>query len=33
LREQALAALARSGLGGAAQVLSILADRIVERDY
>jgi farnesyl diphosphate synthase len=33
LREQAQAALARSGLGGAAQVLSILADRIVEREY
>ncbi len=33
LRGQAQAALGRSGLGGAAQVLSILADRIVEREY
>ena len=32
LREQALAALARSGLGGAASLLGVLADKIVERD-
>jgi farnesyl diphosphate synthase len=32
LREQAHAALARSGLGGAASLLSVLADKVVERD-
>ena len=32
LREQAHAALARSGLGGAAGPLSMLADKVVERD-
>ncbi len=32
LREQAHAALARTGLGGAAGLLSVLADKVVERD-
>ena len=32
LREQAHAALARTGLGGAANLLSVLADKVVERD-
>jgi farnesyl diphosphate synthase len=32
LREQAHAALARTGLGGAASLLSVLADKVVERD-
>jgi farnesyl diphosphate synthase len=32
LREQAHAALARTGLGDAAALLSVLADKVVERD-
>jgi farnesyl diphosphate synthase len=32
LREQAQAALARTGLGGSASLLSVLADKVVERD-
>jgi farnesyl diphosphate synthase len=32
LREQAHEALARTGLGGAASLLSVLADKVVERD-
>jgi len=33
LREQAHAALARSGLGGAAGLLAVLADKVVEREH
>ena len=33
LRQQALAALARSGLGGAAGLLAVLADKVVEREH
>jgi farnesyl diphosphate synthase len=32
LREQALAALARSGIGAAGSLLAVLADKVVERD-
>ena len=33
LRQQALAALASSGLGGAAGLLAVLADKVVEREH